>query len=126
MPTPRLARRDRPPPRSEVRSEPSPEEAARPADDGFLSLRELARYSGLSRRTLWGFTTRSVAPLPCYQAGGGKILVRLSEFHTWITQHRRSAAAGRVDLERVVTEVVGELTARGTVAHSPPDPRPRR
>jgi hypothetical protein len=50
--------------------------------DAYLPLVGLARYSGLSVRTLRGYLTHLARPLPHYRIGG-KILVRRSEFDAW-------------------------------------------
>lgn len=67
--------------------------------DPFLSLRALERYSGLSRRRLRQLI--DAAPdqaLPCYRIGG-KILVRRSDFDTYMEQYRRR---GRPSLARAI------------------------
>jgi hypothetical protein len=81
--------------------------------EGFLSLRRLAEYSGLSVRTLRALSHRAVAPLPYYQIAN-KILVRRSEFDAWMRQFRRSTepVGDRRELNRLVDEVLGSLTAR--------------
>lgn len=56
-------------------------------DDAYLSLKMLARYSGLSVRTLRSHLTNGHRPLPSYRIGG-KVLVRQSEFDAWATQFR--------------------------------------
>lgn len=70
--------------------------------DPYLSLRALAAYSGLSRRTLRTYLERlpNEAP-PCYRLGG-KILVRKSEFDAWIAQFR---AQGRPSLAKAIREL---------------------
>lgn len=70
--------------------------------DPYLSLRALAGYCGLSVRTLRSFISDDVRPLPCYRVCG-KVLVRLSEFDTWMTAYR---TRGHVDVDRVVDEVL--------------------
>jgi excisionase family DNA binding protein len=70
--------------------------------DTFLPLRTLAGYAGLSVRTLRQYL--ELPPdraLPCYRVGG-KILVRRSEFDTWITQYR---SRGRPELARALKEL---------------------
>lgn len=69
--------------------------------DPFLSLRALAAYSSLSVRTLRGHVTDLAHPLPCYRLGA-KILVRRSEFDTWMLQHRH---VGSADVARLMAEV---------------------
>jgi hypothetical protein len=73
--------------------------------DPFLSLRALAIYSSIGIRRLRDYLEDPVHPLPCYRVGG-KVLVRRSEFDTWMAQYRR---VGRVDVDRVVAEVLREL-----------------
>jgi hypothetical protein len=73
--------------------------------DPFLSLKALASYSGLSVRTLRSHLEDIADPLPCYRVRG-KILVRRSEFDGWMAQHRR---VGRVDVDRIVSDVLKEL-----------------
>jgi hypothetical protein len=63
--------------------------------DAYLALTSLAAYSGLSVRKLRDYLQDSVHPLPCYRVGG-KILVRRSEFDTWVTRFRVSPAAVQV------------------------------
>jgi helix-turn-helix protein len=75
--------------------------------DPYLSLVGLARYSGLSVRKLRTHLADVAHPLPCYRVGG-KILVRRSEFDAWIAAYRQR---GRVDVDRLVNEVVRELSA---------------
>jgi len=76
--------------------------------DPYLSLVGLAGYSGLSVRKLRTHLADVAHPLPCYRVGG-KILVRRSEFDAWIATYRQR---GRVDVDRLVNEVVSELSAR--------------
>lgn len=52
-------------------------------EDRYLPLRALATYSGLSLRKLRDWLTDPLHPLPHYHVGG-KILIRQSEFDTWI------------------------------------------
>jgi hypothetical protein len=56
-------------------------------EDAYLPLRALSGYSGLSIRTLREHLVHVVRPLPHYRVGG-KILVRRSEFDSWITKFR--------------------------------------
>lgn len=73
---------------------------------GYLSLRALAAYSGLSVRTLRGYLSDRVRPLPHYRVGG-KILVSRPEFDQWVTQFRvqRTATA----ISALVDDVVSSL-----------------
>ena len=73
--------------------------------DPFLSLRALATYSGMSVRTLRGHLEDPHYPLPCYRVGG-KILVRRSEFDTWMARHRQ---VGRANIDQLVANVLKDL-----------------
>ena len=55
--------------------------------DPFLSLKGLAGYSSLSRRTLQDLVNDPRDPLPSYRVGG-KLLIRKSEFDVWIARRR--------------------------------------
>jgi excisionase family DNA binding protein len=73
--------------------------------DPFLSLKALAAYSGLGVRTLRAYLTDISHPLPCYRVGG-KILVRRSDFDTWIARHRQ---VGCGDVDRLVAAALKGL-----------------
>ena len=75
------------------------------AEPGYLPLKGLARYSGLSVRTLRGYLSHPARPLPHYRVGG-KVLVKQSEFDAWMTVFRTEITP-RVDA--IVTEVLGGL-----------------
>jgi len=71
--------------------------------DPYLSLKALAAYSSLSVRTLRTFIERPPSDaLPCYRVTGGKILVRRSDFDTWIATYR---TIGRPSLARAIREL---------------------
>ncbi len=72
-------------------------------DDAYLPLRALARYAGLSVRTLRTYLVHGSSPLPHYRIGG-KVLVRRSEFDAW-------AARFRVTARPVVDDLVNEVLA---------------
>lgn len=73
--------------------------------DPFLSLRALAAYSNLSVRKLRDLFDDPLSPLPAYQVGG-KLLVRRSEFDSWIAAHRRRCAT---DVDAIVADVLKGL-----------------
>lgn len=58
-------------------------------DDPYLSLPELARYSGLSVRVLRDRLHDPTHPLPFYQVGARK-LVKRSEYDTWAQRFRET------------------------------------
>jgi excisionase family DNA binding protein len=75
-------------------------------DDAYFPLVELAKYAGLSVRTIRGYLTDRTRPLPHFRVGG-KILVLRSDFDAWVSQFRVSHAAASVD--DLVDDVVGAL-----------------
>ena len=96
--------------------------------DPYLSLKALANYSGLSRRTLQAYLYDPRHPIPFYQLGerkwitrrhkikgteevqsqrllvGGKILVRRSDFDRWIAAHKATSP-----LDTMVNDVIRDL-----------------
>jgi excisionase family DNA binding protein len=72
---------------------------------GYLSVKALAVYSGLSVRTLRAYLVHPSLPLPHYRVGG-KILVRQSEFDGWMSRFRVSVTP-RIDA--VVTDILKGL-----------------
>ena len=73
--------------------------------DGYISVRTLASYAGLSVRTLRAYLVHPSTPLPHYRVGG-KILVRQSEFDAWITKFRISSTPR---VETVVADILKGL-----------------
>jgi hypothetical protein len=73
--------------------------------DPYLPLKALATYSGMCVRTLRDCLVDPFRPLPHYRYGG-KILVRRSEFDTWISAYRR---VGSPDVEGIVDDVFAGL-----------------
>jgi len=73
---------------------------------GYLALRALSAYSGLSVRTLRGYLADRVRPLPHYRVGG-KILISRAEFDQWVAQFRVQATATGVS--SLVDDVVKSL-----------------
>ena len=70
--------------------------------DAYYSLKRLSAYSGIGLRTLRTYLRDRAHPLPHFRVGG-KILVRRSDFDTWIIAFRQ-AHVSRVDA------LVNELT----------------
>lgn len=73
----------------------------------FLSLRDLADYSGLSVRTLRNHLRDTEHPLPSFKVGS-KILVQRSEFDAWLSAYRRDPMA-RIDA--IVADVLADLSS---------------
>ncbi len=74
--------------------------------DGYLPLRVLSSYAGLSVRTLRGYLNHPAQPLPSYRIGG-KILVRRCEYDAWARQFRIQRPAMNIDA--VVEDVLKDL-----------------
>ena len=74
--------------------------------DGYLPLKALAVYAGLSVRTLRNCLADRAHPLACYRVGG-KILVRRSDFDRWVAAFRVAPAA--VSVDTLVDDVVAAL-----------------
>ena len=72
---------------------------------GYLSLRALSLYSNLSVRTLRGYLSHPTRPLPHYRVGG-KILVRRSEFDTWMSRFRID---DMIQVDAIVADVLTGL-----------------
>lgn len=67
--------------------------------DPFYSITALARLTSISKRTLLDYIHDPEHPLPAYRLpGGGKLLVRQSEFLAWLVPYRiRPDVAALVD-----------------------------
>lgn len=76
------------------------------AAEGYLSLKGLAQYSGLSVRSLRDRLADRTRPMPHYRVGG-KILVRRTDFDAWVSQFKVSHA--RVSIDTLVDDVVGAM-----------------
>jgi hypothetical protein len=74
--------------------------------DPYFSLKNLSAYSDLSVRTLRTLLSRPVNPLPHYRLDG-KILIKKSEFDTWLIQYRR--ASPPQDLDTIVNDILRGL-----------------
>lgn len=80
-------------------------------DDRYLSLTELAAYSGLSVRTLTRHIHAAEAPLPHYRIGT-RILVRRSEFDSWVRDTGATATARDQSYDDKVREAAASLRRR--------------
>lgn len=73
--------------------------------DGYLSLRALAAYSGLSVRTLRYRIADASHPLPHYRIGD-RIVVRQSEYDAWVQQFRRSSESTARDVDALLEGLI--------------------
>ncbi len=77
--------------------------------DSWLTLRALAAYSSLSRRTIQDLVNDSHDPIPSYRVGS-KLLVRRSEFDAWMGRRRNTKAQTLAQLAAADAQAL--LTAR--------------
>ena len=73
----------------------------------WISLRRLREYADVSERTIRGWIHSPVDPLPTVRVAG-KILVRRSEFDTWLARHRVKPLEN-VDIDGIVKDVLQRL-----------------
>src|SRR5205814_680182 len=83
--------------------------------------RTLAAYSGLCVRKLRDCLVDPAHPIPCYRVGG-KIVVRRSEFDSWIAGYR---SRGRADVAAIVDDVLRTLARTQPIVEAPRSPRVR-
>ena len=71
----------------------------------YLSILELAEYSGISQRTLWDLLKDPVNPIPHFRVGSAGRIVRVkkSEFDQWM-QTQKSSDINLIN--RIVDEVM--------------------
>jgi excisionase family DNA binding protein len=81
--------------------------------DPWFSLRALADYSSLSRRTLQDLVHDATDPIPSYKVGG-KILVRRSEFDAWMTRRRNQKALAAARLAAADARALLATRPRGS------------
>jgi hypothetical protein len=74
-------------------------------EPAYLSLRDLATYSGLSVRSLRVHLKHPTAPLPHHRIGG-KVLVRRTDYDAWASRFRVDRAP---DMQRVVNDLMRGL-----------------
>ncbi len=84
------------------------------ADPGYLSLPELARYAGVSRRTLQGFLSDPIDPLPfIVYPGMTDKRIKRSDFDTWADRYRRRGTQDAAAVDQVVADVLGRRPVTG-------------
>lgn len=70
----------------------------------WLDLQALTKYAALSINTIREWIHNDVDPLPAVQVGG-KLLIRKSEFDTYLDRHRVKPL-GSIDMDAVVKRVL--------------------
>ena len=78
-------------------------DAPRPGRE-WLGLRELTQYASLSERTIRTWIYSPVDPLPAAKVCG-KVLVRKSDFDSYLQRHRIKSLE-EVDVDAIVQEVL--------------------
>jgi hypothetical protein len=73
------------------------DQSAAGVDDVYLPLKQLSAYGGLSVRTLRGYLTHALHPLPHFRIGG-RVLVRRSDYDAWAARFRVTPAERVADL----------------------------
>jgi hypothetical protein len=78
--------------------------------DGYLDLRRLAAYSGLSTRTLRAQINAQTDPLPAVRPGGpnGKLMVKRSVYDLWAARRRHVP-----DLTRMIDAALDSAVVPG-------------
>ena len=73
----------------------------------WLSLQQLTEYAAVSDRTLRTWLHRATDALPAVRVHG-KILVRRSEFDSWL-EHHRIQPDGLNDVDSIVNAVIQDM-----------------
>jgi len=74
-------------------------------EDRYLDLRALSEYSSLSVRTLRSYVSDPSDPLRSFSIKR-KILVRKSDFDSWVRKHRLSPKRVETIVEEVLADVL--------------------
>lgn len=72
----------------------------------WLDLRALQQYATISERTLRTWVHQLIEPLPAVRVGG-KVLIRRSDFDTWLRKH----SAKNPDVSGIVEKILAEVKA---------------
>ena len=95
--------------------------------DPYFTIRALASYSSHSARTLRGFLRDGPHQLPHFRLGqpgrggrrGGKIVIRKSEFDTWMVAWRAQQASPPRNLSAIIERAVAQVGKRKGAAGTP-------
>jgi len=71
----------------------------------WLDLRAVQQYATISERTLRAWIHHLIEPLPAVRVGG-KVLVKRSDFDTWLRKHSKNA-----DVSEIVEKILAEVKA---------------
>ena len=72
---------------------------------GYMSVKALAAYSGLSERTLRSYLVHPSTPLPHFRVGA-RVLVDTSDFDTWMLKFK---VATKSSVDAIVADVLAGL-----------------
>jgi hypothetical protein len=74
----------------------------------WMDLRALQQYASVCERTLREWIHLTINPLPASQVEHGKILVKRSQFDSWL-QARPIQSVDSMDINCIADEIVNEL-----------------
>lgn len=74
----------------------------------YMTIKQLAAYSGFSVRRLQDWTRDAVDPLPKFAPGGGKAVYKRAEFDSWLSRRRAREEQG-VSVVAVVDDVLSQI-----------------
>lgn len=77
----------------------------------YLTIKQLAAYSGWSVRTIREWTKDPADPLPSFRPGGGKAMFRKKEFDEWLSRRRAREERG-VSVSGIVDDVLRQIGRR--------------
>lgn len=72
---------------------------------GYLTMKALSAYSGLSVRTLRTHVNSLTNPLPAFKIGGA-LRIRRTDFDAWVEQFR--VKVEQIDIDAVVNDLLGD------------------
>jgi excisionase family DNA binding protein len=75
-------------------------------DCEYFSVKDLAAYSGISERTLWGLIRQITNPIPNFRIGR-LVRVKRAEFDNWMEKTCRNDTAQK--MEQIVDEITRKL-----------------
>lgn len=74
----------------------------REIDPEYLTVKQLATYSGLAERTIRGFLKQPTNPLPHYRLGHKLLRVSRTDFQSWISRYR-------IDSDDQLSHVINDI-----------------
>jgi hypothetical protein len=86
--------------------------------DRYFDIEALARYAGLSTKSIQRYIDDPVNPLPSHHVHGsgrerGRVLIAKREFDAWVTQFPPKAKMAKASLDARVTAAVRSIRGEG-------------